>query len=339
MHQIDSVLVADEIEQECLDILKNNGIKAVKRIKLSEEQLCTELVNYDAVIVRSATKITKKIIQTTAGKLKLIGRAGTGVDNIDVTAATEHGILVMNTPTGNSRSAAELTCTLILSLARRISEADRSMKGNKWNRKALMGEEVFGKTLAVIGLGRIGMGVAQRLQAFGMKTVGYDPFVSPEDAEKAGISWVPLNEIWSVADYITIHVPLTPKTKNLINSQSLKACKSGVKIINVARGGIVNEKDLLDALNDGHVAGAALDVYEQEPPTYRSIIEHPRVICTPHLGASTAEAQRRVAEEIAENIVALNTENKYLGVVIIREVIKLYCLIRFKSNNTNLRII
>lgn len=315
MIRINSVLIVDEIEQECMDTLASNGIHVVKKTKLSEEQLYSELLNYDAVVVRSGTKITRKVIEATSGKLKLIGRAGTGVDNIDVTAATEHGILVMNTPAGNSRSATELTCSLILSLARNITQADASMKKGKWSRKEFMGEEVFGKTLAVIGLGRIGMGVASRMQTFGMKIVGYDPYVDSEAAAKKGVTWLPLEKIWPVADYITLHVPLTPQTKDLISLKTLKACKKGVRIINVARGGIVNEMDLVDSLNEGHVAGAAIDVFTQEPPLYREIVDHPKVISTPHLGASTIEAQQQVAKEIGENIVAVNSGNGYPGVL------------------------
>jgi len=247
--------------------------------------------------------------------LKLIGRAGTGVDNIDVEAATKHNVLVMNTPSGNSRSAAELTSTLILSLARHVPQAAESMKAGKWARKDYMGNEVSGKTLAIIGLGRIGQIVAQHMQAFGMKTIGFDPLVSAQDAKKLGIEWFSLEEIWPKADYITVHVPLIKQTAGLIGRETLAKCKPTVKIINVARGGIVNEEELVEALNDGKCGGAAIDVFVEEPPKYRPLVDHPKVICTPHLGASTIQAQERVAAEIAENIVALNEKHELRGVL------------------------
>jgi D-3-phosphoglycerate dehydrogenase len=313
MISIKSVLIADEIEQECVDLLQQNGLKVDKKIKQTEAQLCELLKNYDAVIVRSATKITAKILESTAGSLKLVGRAGTGVDNIDVKAATLHGIIVMNTPAGNSRSAAELTCTLILSLARHVPSAHSSMKDGKWARKDYMGEEVYGKTLAIIGLGRIGQEVASRMQAFGMKVIGFDPIVSADEAAKRNIALKQLDEIWPLADYITVHVPLIPQTKDLLNRETLKKCKAGVRIINVARGGIINESDLVDALDSGHVGGAAVDVFTEEPPTFRPLVDHPKVICTPHLGASTIQAQQRVAVEVAENIVNLNNGTGLFG--------------------------
>ncbi|KHN84916.1 D-3-phosphoglycerate dehydrogenase [Toxocara canis] len=214
---------------------------------------------------------------------------------------------------GNSRSAAELTCVCILSLARHVPQAAASMKAGKWARKEFMGEEVYGKTLAIIGLGRIGTEVAVRMQSFGMTTIGFDPLVSSEDAAKNGIKWVPLDQLWPQADYITVHVPLIPQTENLLSAATLAKCKKGVKIVNVARGGIVNETDLLDSINRGHTAGAALDVFAEEPPSLSALVEHPKVICTPHLGASTNEAQERVANEIAENIVALNNGTGLYG--------------------------
>ncbi|KAH7717190.1 Protein C31C9.2 [Aphelenchoides avenae] len=315
MIRIESVLIADEIEQECVDQLTAGGLRVLKKTKLAKEALIEELKNFDAVVVRSATKITREIIEATSGKLKLIGRAGTGVDNIDVKAASEHGVIVMNTPAGNSRSAAELTCTLILSLSRHVPQAAASMKQGKWARKDYMGEEVCGKTLAIIGLGRIGQEVASRMQAFGMKTVGFDPLVSNEEAAKRNIKWLTLEEIWPVADYITVHVPLIPQTQNLLDAKTFAKCKKGVRIVNVARGGIISEEDLVEALNKGQVAGAAIDVFVEEPPTYRALVEHPKVVCTPHLGASTLEAQQRVAVEIAENIISLNNGTGLFGAI------------------------
>ncbi|GMS85303.1 hypothetical protein PENTCL1PPCAC_7478, partial [Pristionchus entomophagus] len=319
--KITKVLIADDIEQECVDILKQASIEVTVATKQTREQLLESLPAHDAVIVRSATKITAELLEAGGkGRLRLVGRAGTGVDNIDVPAASKNGVLVMNTPQANSRSAAELTCSLIMSLSRHVAQADASMKAGKWARKDYMGEEVYGRTLAVIGLGRIGREVASRMQAFGMTVVGYDPIVSKEDAAAINIESLPLEEIWPRADYVTVHVPLIPATENLINDQVLSKCKKGVRIINVARGGIVDESALFSALEDGRVGGAALDVFLEEPPKDRSLVSHPRVIATPHLGASTIDAQLRVASEVAENIVALNG-GTLLGVLNAKDVI------------------
>ncbi|VDL61760.1 unnamed protein product [Nippostrongylus brasiliensis] len=322
--KISKVLIADDIEQECVDILKAKGIEVTVKTKQSVDELKVSLPAHDAVIVRSATKITRELIEAgAAGRLRLVGRAGTGVDNIDVEAATEHKVLVMNTPQANSRSAAELTCILILSLTRHVPQADASMKAGKWARKDFMGEEIFGRTLAVLGLGRIGTEVAVRLQAFGMRVIGYDPMVTKEAAAAKNIELLSLEEIWPQADFITVHVPLIPQTENLINAETFAKCKKGVKIVNVARGGIVNEHDLVDALNSGQAGGAAFD----EPPKYRGLVEHPKAICTPHLGASTIDAQLRVASEIAENIVQFN-DGHVLGVVSPR---KFWCFFQLKA--------
>uniref|UniRef100_A0A915KF48 D-3-phosphoglycerate dehydrogenase n=1 Tax=Romanomermis culicivorax TaxID=13658 RepID=A0A915KF48_ROMCU len=321
---IKNVLISDDIDKVCADLLKANGVHVQVDTKLDKNQLCERikaslitfflLQDFDALIVRSATKVTKDVIG--AGKnLKLVGRAGTGVDNIDLNAATKAGILVMNTPTGNSRSAAELTCTMIMCLARRVPQADSSMKEGKWERKNFMGNEVYGKTLAIVGLGRIGREVACRMKAFGMKTIGYDPIISAEESNKFGVEWLPLDRIWNQADYITVHVPLIPETADLINADALSKCKQGIYIINCARGGIVNENDLLDALNSGRCAGAALDVFVDEPPKYHDLTKHKNVVCTPHIGASTVEAQNRVAQEIAEQIVAYNKGEQLMGAV------------------------
>ncbi|PAV86311.1 hypothetical protein WR25_14637 isoform B [Diploscapter pachys] len=259
--QISRVLIADDIEKECVDILKNNGIEVTIKTKQKEEELLETLPQFDAVIVRSATKITDKLLRAAEGKLKMVGRAGTGVDNIDVGAATQTKTLVMNTPQANSRSAAELTCTLIVSLPRYVPQAVATMRDGKWERKAFMGEEIFGRTLAIIGLGRIGLEVATRMQAFGMRVIGYDPIVSKQQAAEKNIELLSLDEIWPQADYITVHVPLIKQTENLINKEVLGKCKKGVRIVNVARGGIVNEEDLVEALNSGQAAGAAIDVF------------------------------------------------------------------------------
>jgi len=314
MIEIHRVLISDDIDGICVDILKAAGVEVTLNPKLSKDQLLKEIETYDALIVRSATKVTKEVIE--AGKnLKLIGRAGTGVDNIDVDEASKRGIVVMNTPAGNSRSAAELTCAMIMGLARHLAPAYASMKAGKWDRKSFMGTEVYGKTLAVIGLGRIGREVADRMRAFGMKTIGYDPIITAEQSKSFGVEWLPLEIIWPQADYITVHVPLLPETENLINASVFAKCKKGVYVINCARGGIIEENDLLEALKNEQCAGAGLDVYLEEPPKNTPLIEHPKVLCTPHLGASTLEAQQRVAGEIAEQIVAVNRRQAILGVV------------------------
>uniref|UniRef100_A0A0K0F7K0 D-3-phosphoglycerate dehydrogenase (inferred by orthology to a human protein) n=1 Tax=Strongyloides venezuelensis TaxID=75913 RepID=A0A0K0F7K0_STRVS len=322
MAMIFNVFIADEIEKECIETLLQNGISVTTRKNETKDELLKILPLYDAVIVRSATKITSDLIEAGAkGRLKVVGRAGTGVDNIDIPAATKNGVLVMNTPSGNSQSAAELTCTLILSLARNVPQADISMKEGKWARKNFMGEEVGNKILAIIGLGRIGQMVASRMQAFGMKIIGYDPFISKESAKQKGIQLLSLDEIYPIADYITVHVPLTKETENLLNRETLFKCKRGVKIINVARGGIVNEEDLVLAINNGQVSGAAFDVYVEEPPKYYDLIKNNKIITTPHIGASTIEAQNRVAVEIAQNIISLNEGKENFGALNANEVL------------------
>ncbi|XP_018319449.1 D-3-phosphoglycerate dehydrogenase [Agrilus planipennis] len=309
--KIEKVFVADAVDKSCVDLLKENGIDVVCKYKLSKEQLIQEIPNYDGLIVRSDTKVSRDVIEA-GQKLKVIGRAGAGVDNIDVTASTEKNILVLNTPGGNAISACELTCTLIANLSRNVVPATASLKAGRWDRKLYSGHELYGKTLAIVGLGRIGREVATRMQAFGMKTIGYDPLVNSEDAAKFGVEFLELDQLWPRADYITVHVPLIPQTRNLINDKVFSVSKKGVRVVNVARGGIIDENALLKALEDGRCGGAALDVYEQEPPTDSvtlKLIQHPKVVATPHLGASTAEAQVRVAVEIAEQFVALTGKN------------------------------
>ncbi|MDX9924568.1 MAG: hydroxyacid dehydrogenase, partial [Ignavibacteriaceae bacterium] len=233
---------------------------------------------------------------------ELIGRAGTGVDNIDVVAAANKNIIVMNTPGCNTISAAEHTMSLLLSMCRQIPQANSSLKNGKWDRKSFNGIELFGKTFGIIGLGKIGSEVAIRAKSFGMNLVGFDPLVSQEIASELGIKLLRLEEIYPIADFISLHVPLTDETKNLLSKETLQKCKKGVRIINCARGGVINESDLLDALNEGHVAGAAIDVFEYEPVTDFNLINHPNVIATPHLAASTLEAQEKVAVQLGNQI-------------------------------------
>ncbi|XP_059469150.1 D-3-phosphoglycerate dehydrogenase [Neocloeon triangulifer] len=315
--RLDSVLISDAVDQACVQLLRDNGIRVTLKTKMPLPELLEEIKKHDGLIVRSDTKVTRQVLDN-APKLKVIGRAGTGVDNIDLEAATARGILVMNTPGGNSISACELTCALISSLARHVSPASSALKKGSWERKNYAGTELYGKTLAVLGLGRIGREVAVRMQAFGMKTIGYDPIISAQAAREFNVEKMELEQIWPLADYITVHTPLIPQTRNLINFEVLNKCKKGVYIINVARGGIVDEEGLLRSLESGQCGGAALDVFTEEPPKSEGLIrllEHPRVLATPHLGASTAEAQQRVAVEIAEQFVALTKGEALFGVV------------------------
>ncbi|CRL02694.1 CLUMA_CG015888, isoform B [Clunio marinus] len=328
---IQSVLVCDAVDASCVDLLKTNGITVDYKLKLPKEILIEEAINYDAIIVRSDTKITADVLTSGAsGKLKVIGRAGVGVDNIDIEAATKNNIVVLNTPGGNSLAAAELTCLLIGSLARPICPAAQSMREGRWDRKLYAGTELYGKTLAILGLGRIGREVAIRLKVWGMNVIGYDPITTDEEAEAAGITKMELDDIWPLADYITVHVPLIPSTRNLISKTTLNKCKKGVKVVNVARGGVIDEFAILEALESGQCGGAAFDVYEEEPPkseVTKKLIQHNKVIASPHLGASTAEAQIKVAVEVSEQFIALTGKStqfaQYAGVVN-RDVLKKY---------------
>lgn len=312
-----NILISDPIDAVCVSVLERQGytVKAVD--KMAESELVKVIKNYDGLIVRSGTQVTKAVIEAGAPRLRLIGRAGSGVDNIDAAAATQAGVLVMNTPGGNTTSAAELTVSLLMALSRDIPRATNSLKGGKWERKKFMGAELEGKTIGVVGLGQIGRRVASICNAMGMRTLGYDPLLSAELASKEGIQMVPLAEIYKNSDFITLHTPLTSSTRNLLNATTLAQCKKGVRLINCARGGIINEADLLAALNSGHVAGAALDVFESEPPpaSTKTLLEHPNVVCTPHLGASTEEAQEKVARDIALQFVDLFEGRAVRGVV------------------------
>ncbi len=296
------VLISDNVAQECVSILQAvDSIEVDFNTSLSPEELNDIIGNYDALIVRSGTKVREETIAR-AKKLKVIGRAGAGVDNIDVGKATDAGIIVMNTPGGNTVSTAEHAFSLIMALSRNISQGDRSIKEGRWDRKKYMGVELRGKTIGIIGLGNIGQVMAHRSIAFGMKVLGYDPFISKEMAEGIGIELAALNKIWAEADYITVHTPLNDTTHHLINAKTLAKCKDGVRIINCARGGIVDEKALLSAIESGKVAGAAIDVYEKEPPEDNPLVMNEKVVSTPHLGASTAEAQDIVAVMVAEQV-------------------------------------
>ena len=313
--RISRVLISDQTDPSCRDILEKNGIHVDVKTGLSKEDLKKAVTEYEGLIVRSATKVTSDVINTPGCKLRLIGRAGTGVDNIDLEAATNQGIIVMNTPGGNTVSAVELTCFMMGCMARSIPRADASMKAGRWDRKQFMGTELMGKTLLVLGLGRIGREVAIRMQAFGMRTIGYDPIISAEAAAKFGVEVLPWDELLAAADYITVHTPLLHETRNLINDEAISKCKPGVKILNCARGGIIDEEALLRGLERGHVSGAALDVFEEEPPKNEALFKHENVVATPHLGANTKEAQKRVAIEIAEQFVDVAKGKPLVGVV------------------------
>ncbi|MFC1807345.1 phosphoglycerate dehydrogenase [Candidatus Omnitrophota bacterium] len=297
------VLVSDPLSDEGLKILENDkDFKVDVKVKQSPDVLKQIIGGYDALIVRSGTKVTADIIKH-AKKLKIIGRAGAGLDNVDSAAATKMGIIVMNTPGGNTISTAEHTMSLLLSLSRNIAAADASMKSGAWDRKKFMGVQLYGKTIGIVGLGRIGYEVAKRALSFGMKILAYDPFIAPEKAQDSSIELVELKKLFSESDYITVHTPITDETRYLVDKKEIAMMKKGVRLINCARGGIFNEKAVLEGIDSGKIAGAALDAYEQEPPKDNPLVASDKVVATPHLGASTEEAQQTVAIEIAEQIV------------------------------------
>ncbi len=312
MPPLQHVVLLDKIDLSARDILVQNSIKVDVYEKFTDIP-AGSLSTIDGLVVRSATKVTADIMKQ-CSNLKIIGRAGTGVDNIDVPTATARGIVVMNTPGGNTISAAEHTCFMIIAMARNAANNNAIMKSHKWSKGA--GQELMGKTLGIVGLGRIGTEVATRMQSFGMKTVGFDPIVSAESVAPLNIQWLTLEQMWPVCDYITLHTPLIPQTKDLVSSKTLALCKKGVKIINVARGGIVNEVDLLENLNSGQCGGAGLDVFVDEPPKEWTLIDHPNVVATAHLGASTKEGQLKCGQEIASQFVDFSTNaTSLVGVI------------------------
>ena len=295
------ILVSDPLSDEGLKILKDvKEFQVDVKTDLKPDTLKEAIKDYDALIVRSATKVTKNILEA-AAKLRVIGRAGVGLDNVDLEAATQKGVIVMNTPAGNTISTAEHTMSMILSLSRNIPQANSSMKSGEWKRSKFMGVELYGKVLGIVGFGRIGREVAKRALSFGMKVLVFDPFLSREVAQDLGIEAVGLNALLKDADYITVHTPLTDETKHMISKDQFAIMKKGVRIVNCARGGIIEEQALAEAVKEGKVAGAALDVFEQEPVSADSpLVKLDKVIMTPHLGASTEEAQVNVAVEVAE---------------------------------------
>lgn len=297
------VLVADKISPKGVALLRAQpGFTVVEAYGSAPDKLLELVRDAHAIAVRSETKVTAEVLAA-APLLKVVGRAGVGVDNVDVEAATERGVIVMNTPAGNTVATAELTFTHILCGARPVTQAAASMRAGKWDRKSFSGQELFKKTLGVIGLGRIGGEVARRAQAFGMRVLAYDPYLAPSRAKAAQVEAVTLDEVLAQADYLTVHMPLTDDTRYMIDEAALAKTKKGVRVFNCARGGIIKESALIAALKSGHVASAGLDVYEDEPPAADSELRSlPNVVLTPHLGASTAEAQDAVGVEIAEQI-------------------------------------
>ena len=298
------VLISDALSPAAVQIFKDRGVEVDFQPNLGKdkEKLAAAIDGFDGLAIRSATKVTAKLLEQAKG-LKVIGRAGIGVDNVDIPAATARGIIVMNTPFGNSITTAEHAITLMLSLARQIPEADTSTRAGKWEKNKFLGVEIFSKTLGVIGCGNVGSIVADRAIGLKMKVIAYDPFLSAERALDLGVEKVELDELWQRADFITLHTPLTDRTRNIINADTLKLTRKGVRLINCARGELVDEAALVAALKSGHVAGAAIDVFPEEPPPADSpLFGLPNVVCTPHLGASTLEAQENVALQVADQM-------------------------------------
>ena len=298
------VLVSDKLAEAGLQVLRDApGVDLEFRPGMSEDELCEIIGEYDGLIIRSATQVTPRVIEQ-AHRLRVVGRAGIGVDNVDIPAASRRGIVVMNTPTGNSVTTAEHALALLASLARKIPQAVTSMRGGKWEKSKFQGREIAFKTLGIIGLGNIGRIVADRAQGLKMKVIGVDPVMSSERAAELGIELVELDELFKRADFLTIHAPLTPETNNMIDDAAFKKMKSSALLVNAARGGIVDEEALARAITAGEIAGAALDVFTKEPiDSDHPLLSLDNVLCTPHLGASTSEAQERVAVEIAEQAI------------------------------------
>ncbi|MBE2185029.1 MAG: hypothetical protein IAE89_16485 [Anaerolineae bacterium] len=311
------VLVPDNVHASAVDVLKaaGDGLAYTARGQITRDELLAEIVNTDALMIRSAHKIDQPVLDA-AQNLRVIARAGVGVDNVDLTAATERGVIVMNTPDGNTVSTAEHTLGLMLALARHIPQSHISMNEGKWDRKTYGGVELRGKTLGLVGFGRIGRAVAKRALAFDMSVVTYDPYITAEQAGAAGVRQVSLDDLFAQSDFISLHALLTDETRNLVNKETIAKMKPGVRIVDAARGALINEADLAEALQSGQVAGAALDVYVQEPPDPNNPLLHlPNVVHTPHLAASTEDAQIVVAVEAAQLVVAALLKGEYKNVV------------------------
>ncbi|HMD88333.1 MAG TPA: hydroxyacid dehydrogenase [Anaerolineaceae bacterium] len=296
------ILLTDGLEENGQAILRKSA-DVDNQEGISADALLQVVDQYDAVIVRGRTKVTSAVFDA-GKKLKVVGRSGVGVDNIDLAAARQHGVTVVNAPVATSVAVAELAFGMILALVRELPRADSSMKNGKWLKKEMEGSEVYGKTLGVIGFGRIGSNVAQRAVAFGMKILAYDPLLSPEEIKKRGGEPVSLYQLYAGSDFITLHVPLSNETRGMLNAETFSKMKKGVRVICAARGGVIDEAALLAALESGQVAGAGLDVFATEPPGPTPLICHPRVIATPHIGAQTVEAQQRAAADISSEVLA-----------------------------------
>ncbi|HXL71193.1 MAG TPA: phosphoglycerate dehydrogenase, partial [Rhizomicrobium sp.] len=295
------VLIADKLSPAAVAIFKERGVEADVKTGLTKEELLKIVDQYDGIAIRSASKITADVLKA-ATKLKVVGRAGIGVDNVDIPAATAAGVIVMNTPFGNSITTAEHAISLMLALARELPAANASTQAGKWEKNRFMGVEITGKVLGLIGAGNIGSIVADRAKGLKMRVIAYDPYLSAERAEDLGVAKVTLDDLLARADFITLHVPMTPETKNILSAEAIAKTKKGVRIINCARGGLIDEKALKAALDSGQVAGAALDVFETEPAKENVLFGNEKVVATPHLGASTTEAQENVALQVAEQI-------------------------------------
>ena len=297
------VLVSDELSETAVQIFRDRGVEVDYLPKLGRDKdaLAAVIAQYDGLAVRSATKVTAKLLEG-AGRLKVIGRAGIGVDNVDIPSASKRGVIVMNTPFGNSITTAEHAIAMMFAVARQLPEANASTHAGKWEKSRFMGVELFNKTLGVIGAGNIGGIVCDRAVGLHMKVIAYDPFLSEERAKTLGVTKVELDDLLARADFITLHVPMTDKTRNILSAENLAKTKRGVRIINCARGGLIDEAALVAALQSGHVAGAALDVFETEPATDSPLFNMANVVCTPHLGAATTEAQENVALQVAEQM-------------------------------------
>jgi D-3-phosphoglycerate dehydrogenase len=297
-----NILITDGLDERGQSILRSSA-RVDDKTGISADDLLKVIPDYDAMIVRGRTKVTASVMDA-ASKLKVIGRAGVGVDNIDLEAAKKHKITVVNAPLSTSLAVAELTFALLLALAREIPRADESMKKGQWLKKELEGVELNGKTLGIIGLGRIGVEVGKRASAFGMNVIAYDPLISENDIKQRGAEPVSIQDLFAWSDFISLHLPLNVQTRDFIGPLAFSQMKDGVRIVCAARGGIIDESALLEALNHGKVAGAALDVFGQEPPGLTGTVSHPRVIATPHIGAQTAEAQSRASEDIANEVLS-----------------------------------
>lgn len=303
------VLISDKLSQQGKDILEQRGVQFDDKTGLTPEELKETIGHYDGIIIRSGTKLTRDVLEN-AAQLKAIARAGVGLDNVDIPTATQKGIVVMNTPGGNTVSTAELTFSMLLALSRKIPQAWDSLRKGEWKRSKFRGVEVRNKTLGIIGLGRVGTQLSKYAKAFDMRVLGYDPYVSSERAQQIGVEMVDLDKLFAESDYISVHTPLTAETKDLLGKEAIAKMKPGARILNCARGGIANEEALIEALREGKLSGAAIDVWSKEPPSGNPLLEMENVVATPHLGASTTEAQDNVAIEAAGLIADFLLEGK-----------------------------